>query len=194
MIARLVMIAALAGCALTSKAPPRELRYFAPSPVVATTPAATPVARAARVRLGRITASAHLRYPIEHRTSEVEITPYETLRWTELPDAYVRRSLSRALFEARPLEQAIGGSAATLDVEILAFEEVTRAGRSAGRVHLRYELRDDRRVLAHDRVVIERAAADPSIDQVVVAIGAAMEAATAELADRVATELTVAGP
>jgi ABC-type uncharacterized transport system auxiliary subunit len=191
MTARWVMLAALAGCALTSKAAPRELRYFAPSPVIATSPAAPPVAR---VRLGRITASGHLRYPIEHRTSDVEIAPYETLRWTELPDAYVRRSLSHALFEARPIDQVIAGAAATLDVEILAFEEVARAGQPAGRVHLRYELRDDRRVLAHGRVVIERPAGDPSIDEVVVAIGAAMDAATSELADRVAAELGAPAP
>lgn len=185
----LVALAALASCALTSKAPPREQRYFA---VTTPTGAAAVQAPGARLRLGRVTASAHLRYPIEHRTSEVEIAPYETLRWTELPDAYVRRSLAHALYEARPFEQATGGAAPALDVEILAFEEIARPGHRGGRVRLRYELHDDRRVVARGVVTIERDATGPSIDAVVPAIGSALDAATAELADRVGAAITPA--
>jgi cholesterol transport system auxiliary component len=123
------------------------------------------------------------------RASAVELSLSETLRWTEYPDAYVRRSLSRALFEARDLEQIVGGAAPTLEVEVFAFEEVRRGDRRAGRVALRYQLHDERAVLASGDVVIERAARGPEIELVVAAIGDAMAASTAELAERVARRI-----
>jgi uncharacterized lipoprotein YmbA len=169
----------LAGCALTSRAAPRELRYFTAE---APTPAATQTAPRAQLRLGRISASANLRYAIVRRTSAVEVTPYETLRWTELPDAYVRRALDRALFDERPLTQVVSGDAPTLEVEVIAFEETARHG---GLVTLRYELRDDRSVIARGTVSAERPAGSPAIEAVVEAIRAAMIAATEDLAGRV---------
>ncbi|MGE5180753.1 MAG: ABC-type transport auxiliary lipoprotein family protein [Acidobacteriota bacterium] len=184
------MLVVLAGCALTSKSAPIELRYFTPLPPA---PAAHPVVPGvahARLRLGRITPSAHLRYPIVHRDSPVELAPYETLRWSEPPDAYVRRALGRALFEARPIDQAIGGAAPTLDVEVVAFEEVRHEARHSGRVELRYVLHDERAVLARGVVAIERDAAGPAIEQVVAAISSALDAAVTQLADRVGAVLS----
>lgn len=178
----------LTACALASKSPPREIRYFSPERAEQqATPA--PAGAHARLRLGRVVAGANLRLAIVHRESAVELAPYETLRWTETPDAYVRRALVRALFDARGLEQAVGGEAPTLDVELVAFEEVARGTQRAGRVELRYQLRDDSRVLARGTIAIERPAAGATIDLVVPAIGAAMTAASDELAERVATEL-----
>ncbi len=185
------MLVVLAGCALTSKSEPVELRYFSPAPAVATvaTPAAPSTPRA-RLRLARVTASAHLRYSIVHRDSAVELAPYETLRWSEQPEAYVRRALTRALFETRPIDQAVGGAAPTLDVELVAFEEVRRELRHAGRVELRYVLHDERAVLARGVVAVERDAAGPAIEQVVAAIGSALDAAVGQLADRVSAVLS----
>ena len=74
----------------------------------------------------------------------------------------------------------------TLDVDVLSFEESRRAGRRFGRVVLGYQLRDDRRVIAHGTVEIERAAG-PRIEGVVAAIGDALDAAAAELARRLIT-------
>ena len=179
-------IAVLASCALTSKSAPVELRYFTPPAAAAERAPAPDVTSRARVRLGRVTPSAHLRYAIVHRESAVEVAPYETLRWTESPDAYVRRALSRALFEAHPLDQAVGGAAPTLDVEIVAFEQVHQ---TAGRVELRYVLHDDRAVIARGRIAIEQPAGGAAIEQVVAAIGAALDRASAELADRVVAAL-----
>ena len=178
----------LAACALTSKSAPREVRYFSPERADQQL-APAPAGAHARLRLGRVVAGAHLRLAIVHRESAVELAPYETLRWTEPPDAYVRRALVRALYDARGLEQAVGGDAPTLDVELVAFEEVARGTQRAGRVELRYQLRDDSRVLARGTIAIERPAAGPTMELVVPAIGAAMTAASEELAARVATEL-----
>ena len=187
---RAAWLAALAaGCALSSRSAPLEIRYFSPeAPAIPAAPAArtAPAAPRAPLRLGRITPSAHLRSRIVRRSSSVELDLSETLRWTEDPDAYVRRSLARALFEERGLEQIVGGAAPTLEVELIAFEAVHRADRRAGRVELRYLLHDDRAVLASGDVAVERAARGRAIELVVAAIGDAMAAATAELADRVA--------
>jgi cholesterol transport system auxiliary component len=176
----------LAGCALTQKAAPLELRYFAP-PTRATAERAR-VAPSTPLRLGHVTTSALLGTRIVHRDSAVESAPYETLRWTDEPDVYVRRSLARALFDAAPFEQAIDSEAPTLDVDVLAFEEVRRGASRLGRVELRYEVRDDKRVVAHGTIAIERAAG-AGIEGVVAAIGRALDDATSGLASRVADEV-----
>jgi uncharacterized lipoprotein YmbA len=172
----------LASCALTSRSAPLELRYFAPpTHPVAMGSNAAPVA----MRLGRITPSSLLRAKIVHRDSEVELVPYETMRWSEEPETYVRRALVRALFDTREFEQAVG-DAATLDVDVLSFEEARHDSRRFGRVVLQYQLRDDHRVVAHGTVEIERPAGT-GIEGAVTAIGAALDAAAAELAKRLAS-------
>jgi cholesterol transport system auxiliary component len=183
----------LTGCALFSKATPIETHYF--SPELPQGPGTTQARRfpwpgreAPRLRLGRITPSSYLREEIVHRASNVEVALYETRLWTERPEQYVRRALERALFERRGLEEAIGGPATTLDVELIAFEEV-RAPRHAGRVQLRYRLRDDRSVLDSGVVAVERGVAGPAFAAVVAAIGAALTEATSRLADRVVRQL-----
>jgi uncharacterized lipoprotein YmbA len=180
---RALALACVTACALTSKSTPRELRYFSPEAAVEAHRAAH--AAVARVRLGRITPADHLRGAIVHRDSTVELAPYETLRWSESPEVYVRRALSRSLFDARPLEQAIGGDAATLDVEIVSFEEVRRADKRSGRVELRYVLHDGRRVLDRGMVTAEHASGDPRIEAVVAEIGVALEDAAGQIGDRV---------
>lgn len=187
---RRTVIVLLAGCALTSKASPRELRYFAPpSHEPAGKQSAT--AAGAPVRLGRIVATSLLRTRILHRDSEVEVAPYATLRWTDEPEVYVRRALGRALFDSHGLEQATDPRAPTLDIDVLAFEETRHGLKRAGRVELRYQLYDEQRVIAHGTVAIERDAAQ-GIEGVVAAIGGALDAVSAEIASRVAAVIGVA--
>ena len=179
---------ALASCALTSKSAPLELRYFSPQTGLEPAAARTGPARA-RLRLGRLTTSAHLRYAIVHRDSAVESAPYQTLRWTETPDVYVRRSLVHELFDLRRVEQVLEGDAPALDVELVGFEEVVHGARHAGRVEVRYELHDDHRVIARGVAAVERAANGADIEHVVSAIASAMTAVTADVADRTMAEL-----
>lgn len=180
---------ALGGCALTSKATPMDVRYFTPETLDSPRPPRRPEPAIARLRLGHAGSSANLRYRIVHRESAVELEPYETLRWTENPEDYVRRSLTRALFEDQPLEQVVGGAAPALEVELVAFEESRRGERHVGRVQIRYQLHDERSVLASGVVTVERDASSGAIEAVVAAIGAAMEAACAELAGDVVVRL-----
>lgn len=180
---KILLAVILAGCALTSKAKPVEVRYFTPehaSPAQSSTPATH-----APLRLGRIGAASHLRGAIVHRDSRVELAPYETLRWSEAPDLYVRRAVSHELFETRGLVQAVSGDVPALDIDVLAFEEVRRGTACAGRVELQYVIRDDHRVLARGNVSVERTAANPTIEAVVAAIGDALQASSAELGTRV---------
>jgi ABC-type uncharacterized transport system auxiliary subunit len=177
----------LAGCALTSgPKPPQEIRYFTPEHAGRVETARRPTATL-RLRLDRISSADDLRLRILHRDSPIEVTPYETLRWTEEPEAFVRRALTRALFDDRPIEEVVSGAAPALEVEIVGFEEVTY--RQSGRVELRYELHDDRTTIARGTIAIERRARSGQIEAVVEAIRAALDAATNELADRVETAL-----
>ncbi|HEY4243216.1 MAG TPA: ABC-type transport auxiliary lipoprotein family protein [Kofleriaceae bacterium] len=171
-----IVCLATASCALAAKAPPRDLRFFAPpAPAARTFDGAT----CARVRLGRFTADADLRFALERRVSPVERAPSETLRWADPPEFYARRAIAAALF-ARPLEQAVSGPAFVLDVDVTAFEQ----DGGTGAVALHFELRDDRRTLARGDVrAVRPAAANPAA--LVTAIGAALDAASSELADRI---------
>lgn len=179
------LLCLLAGCWLTSSSAPVERRYFSPpSGERVTAPRAH-----VRLRLGRVSAAAHLRARIAHRRSAVELELSDTLRWTEAPADYVRRAVADALFGARGLDQAVTGEAPTLSIEVVAFEHVERAGQHFGRVQLRYAIDDDRDVWAEQVVTVERPARSGEIAVVVQAIGEALRVASLELADRVAERL-----
>jgi len=173
----LAMLVMVASCALTAKSEPRELRYFSPPIAEADAVAGVPCGR---VRLGRIVANDQLRLPIERRVSAVELVPYDSLRWTERPDVFARRAITRAVY-ARPVEQAVGGQGLVLDVELTGFEEVARGGRVA----LHYAVRDEIRVVATGTIEVERPARATTIEATVIAIGEALTAASDELAGRV---------
>jgi ABC-type uncharacterized transport system auxiliary subunit len=183
------MLALTASCTLMSKGTPIELRYFSPEATATARPPRATSAPVARLRIGRLTSSTNLRESIVHRESAVEVDAYDTLRWTENPEDYVRRSLSHALFDDGQLEQVVGGSAVTLDVELVAFEEARRDGHAIGRIQLVYRLHDERTVLTSGVVTMERNATSTDIAPVVIAIGAAMDAASAELAKDVIARL-----
>lgn len=171
----------LAGCALTRNAPPRELRHFTPASAIER-PAPVDT-RCGELTLGRVLGGSHLRYRIVRRTSPVEIELYDTLRWTERPDIYVRRALAYHLFERGALVETTGRGGLVLDVEVLAYEQVD----ARGRVELRYQLRDQDHVVTTGHVVSESRARTPTIEAVVTAIGKASDEATSELAGRIGT-------
>jgi cholesterol transport system auxiliary component len=176
----------IAGCAFLSKSSPVEVRYFSPESLVP--PTAREPTCSAGLRLGRFRRAEHLENRIAHRESAVELGLSDTRRWTEQPDDYVRRSLTRQLFEVRGLVQTTSGRDPTLDVEVLGFEEATIAGRHTGRVQLSYQLRGDS-AITRGELVKERPVQGTGFDAVVTAIGEAMTDATSELASRVATSL-----
>lgn len=175
----------LAGCALTSKASPLEIRYFTPD-VAGSLPtlsaAALQESDRPALRLGRLTSSDFLRSEIVYRVSAHEVATYEALRWTEYPEEYVRRSLVRVLWDSGRFVLAPSGPSAELDVDLLGFEELRRDDARAGRVQLAYRLRRGAEVLASDVITVEREAAGGDPPEVVAAIGSALDEAIARLA------------
>jgi cholesterol transport system auxiliary component len=172
-----------------NKSTPVEVRYFTPEAVDVRVASAETRDATAKLRLGRVGSSRYLRSRIVYRHAASELAEYDDRRWTEDPEAYLRRSLARALFEDHRVVQAVGGPAPVLDVELVTFEELRRGSARFGRVELTYVLHDDRDVLASGRVSTERPAASSEMSDVVAAISAALEATTSEVATVVTTRL-----
>ncbi len=175
------------GCALLSRGTVLPVRYFDPEPArVVPAGAPEPQGTGPAVRLGRVRGSPALRERIAHRDSLYEVGFYDERRWTERPEIYVRGAIERTLFEQRRFERATGGPAPTLDVDVLAFEEVRLPGEHAARVELRFRLESDSAVLGEATLRVEQAVTGDRFDDVVAAMSAALDEATDRLADRVA--------
>lgn len=141
------------GCALTSKAEVITPRYFSPEPVrTAHSPKST---GRLELRLGQVSAASHLDERMAYRVGGSEMGFYDDQRWTENPEAYLRRALERDLYEERGLSRIVAGDAPILDVELTAFEEL-RGQPSKARVAISFGLRDDRRAFVERTLELER--------------------------------------
>jgi cholesterol transport system auxiliary component len=189
-------VAALPACALLGKNPPLVPRYFtAEVEPKAPKSEALPLADQ-RLRLGRVQASAHLRERMAYRTSEEEIGYYNELRWTERPEAYLRRALSRSLFEVRGITRAVSGAAPTLDAELVSFEEI-KGDSHRVRVQVVMSLDDVLLGSVQSTVTVEREVAgtekeDPT--PVVQALAQALAQAVEQICDRVVARLAQLPP
>jgi cholesterol transport system auxiliary component len=160
----LVLLGSQPGCALTSKAEALSPRYF--NPQLAAAPPSPAAAQPLELRLGQVSSASHLDERISYRISAAEVGFYEDRRWTEIPEAFLRRALERELFEERRLTRVVSGVAPVLDVELTALEEV-RGKPARARVTLTVSLRDERRSLLERSVELEqpvsaRAGEDPA--------------------------------
>jgi len=178
-----LLIVAATGCgsALLDKAEPLNVRYF--TPTLATPTGGQGAVGAGSLRLGRVEASEHLRERIAFRASEHEVGFYEGFRWTEQPDAYFKRALSRELFESERFEHAVAGVAPTLEAELVAFEELRE--QDAVRVEARVLVHDGRRVAMETTVRIQ----EPRGEQGPVAIAAALSRALQKCVAQITTEV-----
>lgn len=207
----LVVLAAGAGCAFTSKGEPLTPRYFSPVPaaVPSTGDAAAPegardasandgasasdsVGAPLDLRIGRIEPAAYLEERISYRVDDAELAYYDDRRWTEPPEQLVRRALESQLFETQTFRRVVSGAAPTLDVEVASFEEV-RGETPRARLSLLVTLRDDRHALL-ERTVSREAplAAGADVDPgraLAKAMADALGRATREVARSVALEL-----
>lgn len=141
------------------------------------------------LKLLPVQSGAALRKRILHRVSPTEVDAYEDKRWTENPEEYLRRSLAHALFSEHPVVETVSGESPTLAVELVAFEELGTGTCRRGRVQLLYRLEEHGAVRTSGVVTIERPAKKDDIEDVVLAIGQAMDAASARLASVVAETL-----
>jgi cholesterol transport system auxiliary component len=149
----LLVCTAQPSCALTSKSDAMSPRYFNPR---LSQGAASPVAPSPfELRLGQVSSASHLDERISYRVSAAEVGFYDDRRWTEIPEAFIRRALERELFEQRKLSRVVSGVAPVLDVELTSFEEVRGTPRKA-RVTLAFSLRDERRSLLERSLELEQ--------------------------------------
>jgi len=190
-VASLAFLAVLPACALLTKSAPMEPRYFSPE-MGATNRVGSSPPSALELRLGHVNAGADLKDRMVRRDSTYEVVYYDERLWTEKPETYVRRALAQAIFDDRGVRQVLSGVATTLDVDVLAFEEVTKPVHVA-RVQLSYVLYDERLVRLSRSVAVERpvgdAKGDAAADAVVEALASAMSAAVDAVAIATTTEL-----
>jgi len=180
----------LVGCALTSKADAISPRYFSPQPQSALH--STKAVNAFELRLGAVTSAAHLDDRMAYRIGRSEMGFYDDQRWTENPEAYLRRALERDLFEERGLSRIVSGTAPILDVELTAFEEL-RGKPARVRVTLGFVLRDDRRSFAErtldlERPVVQQDGSDPA-QALAETLTATLSDAVRQLGDEVVAKL-----
>lgn len=162
----LLLVQMTSGCALLTKAEPLTARYFSAEPfdpyepgepgaVSAVEPAATPRAAAAReLKLGRVTSASYLRERLVFRDSAYELGFYEDRRWTEKPEAYLRRALLRALYDKGGFRHVVSGAGPTLDCELVELAEL-RAPAHIARARLDFVLYDPRSVLTEATVTVD---------------------------------------
>jgi cholesterol transport system auxiliary component len=187
----LLLLGLTPSCALLGKSDPITPRYFSPEGARAMRP--TPPAESGlELRLGRVSSDAFIRDRMIHRDSAYELGYYDERAWTEKPEMYVRRAVERELFDDQGIQRVVSGAATTLDVDLVAFEEV-RGPAHVGRVELAFVLYDDRTVRVSRTIVVDRPIADAKGDAlapaVVSAIGDALAAAVDAIASTVVTEL-----
>jgi uncharacterized lipoprotein YmbA len=182
-------------CALTSKSEVFSPRYFSPEPISGARSAK--LAEPLELRLGQVSAASHLDERIAYRVGGAEMGFYEDQRWTENPEAYLRRALERDLFENRGLSRIVAGGAPILDIELTAFEEL-RGQPTRARVAVAFSLRDDRRSFAERTLELERPVRDrPGTDaaqSLAQTLTATLDEAVRQVGDEVVKNLQMVRP
>jgi cholesterol transport system auxiliary component len=183
----------MGGCALLTKSEPFTPRFFSVEPQ--SVPSARPPAEGSgrlELRLGRVTSAAYLGERIVYRKSPSELAFYEDRRWTEKPEAYLRRSLVRAFFDDASFSHVVSGAGPQLDVDLVEFAELKGPGHVA-RVRAAFALYEARYVRAGGTVTAEvpvtAAKSDAEAEAVVTAMSQALDAAVAQIVEQVRSHL-----
>lgn len=181
------LLAGVLGCAgcLFNNAPPP--RYYAPPSALAAAddPPADAAAAARPVRLRRLRAASYLGEQIAWRGSDVERGLYEQRRWTEFPTRYVERALAQALDHTAGLRRVESGRVATLDVELVSFDEILAPAHEAD-VEIVASLNDADQAIVFQRTFVARR---PIPDADPAAAARAMGAALDDVAQQIATQV-----
>jgi len=188
---------ALSACALLSKAEPLVPRYFTPENGESQVAPATAARTTQRLRLGTVDSGSQLRERMMYRSATHELGYYADRRWSERPEAYLRRGLIRVLFEERGLFQVSSGSAPTLDAELIAFE-VLPSAQPKVRVQVVIALDDAAsgklsRTITVQQAVRSKGTSDDA-DAEVEALGAALQHCLTQVAEVVIDRLEITPP
>jgi ABC-type uncharacterized transport system auxiliary subunit len=180
-----VCLVVLGGCLFRSSDAPR---FFRPGSAIldAADDDLEPVAAAGiPIRLRGVRSGPFLRECIVWRVSEVEYGLYAQRRWTDLPAHYVERALRTRLRETPGLRLTDDPRAATLHVDVVAFDEVI-APTHAADVALAVLLEDRERGRLLARTMSARVGiADGDSASMATAMGQALDEVVTEVADAV---------
>ena len=183
------------GCALLSRGTPLKPHYYEPPPPQHAA-AAEPLPTCA-LQLGDVIAEDGLGRSIAFRRSPYEIGFYETRRWSESPENYLRRALERGLFEDARCRRVLADDGPTLDARLLTFEE-RRGQPPSARVAVHVIVHDGSRVLAeatfHAERSFEASDGDAAFDAFVAAVAHALDEVVAEVVGLVARASADAEP
>jgi ABC-type uncharacterized transport system auxiliary subunit len=186
----LVLLCA-SSCALTNKADPLNLRYFAPFGPELENGADQPAAGTAEptvVRIDRVDAAAHLTEAVAYRKSETEVAYYEDLRWTETPNVYLERAVGQALFGDGTLRRGLNAGTYSVEAVLEAFEEL-KYEQPRVRMVTRVWVANDSVVLRERRFSIEQAIAKDASRPAQAAVAVAFTRAIARTAELIRSEV-----
>jgi cholesterol transport system auxiliary component len=176
----------ISGCALLSKGTPANVRYFTPEHAPQAT--APSPATGMQLRLGRVTAGTDLGERIMYGDGKYQVSFYETRRWTEPPEKYVRDTLEHTLFDEAGFLHAVEGQAPTLNIEILSFMEVRNGQSHLARVALRGVLSTNVELFA-ETFAVDQPVQGLLFEDVVAAVSHALDLACRQVAARAANTL-----
>jgi ABC-type uncharacterized transport system auxiliary subunit len=168
------------GCALVSRGKTLDVHWYTPERIRPQV-SSTEMQATCELRLASVTSGADLGPRITFGDGLYRVGQYEGLRWTERPEHYVRRALGRKLFEEGSFRRMLTGRAATLDVELLDFEEVKNPTLHAARIAVRVIVASDH-VLTERTLLITAPVAGNSFDDFVATMGSALDKTADEVA------------
>ena len=174
-----------ASCALLGKNEPQLSRYYTPE--YGDAAKLVPARSDLQLRLGRVEGWSHLRERMATRRSTRELVFREDRRWTERPEIYLRNALSRALFEERGVVESLSSRGDSLDVELIAFEEIEQP--HVARMQAQLLLRDDRLGLLEETITVEQPVKGDDGQAVADAFSLALRAGVTQIADRVVARM-----
>jgi ABC-type uncharacterized transport system auxiliary subunit len=169
---RVIFWLSLSGCALLSKSEVVGRRFFTPEQ-----PAVAAVAgpRSLELQLGRVTSGDSLDERMQVRASASEVLSLDDRRWTERPEVYLQRALTRALFERGTWRSVLDGSAPSLEVELVEFASVVGPP-AVARVTVVVTVRHERVVSLQQTLSVDRPLSSSAPEAVAQALGKALEA------------------
>lgn len=188
LLGAVILAAAMPGCALLGKSDALVVRYFTPEttrPQLTSAPLTSPAPANLTLRFGRVSSGKHLRDRMVYRDTAWELGFYEDRRWTENPEVFVRHTLDMKLFERAGIQRVVSGAGPTLEVEVLAFDELRFPPARAGRVQLKIVVHDDHVVLLDETITVDKPVTSKSPEAAVAAISEALDAAGDQVAQRV---------
>jgi uncharacterized lipoprotein YmbA len=176
------------GCIFHDAPPPR---YYAPPSTLAGAddPVSVPSRSARPLRVRHVYAAAYLTEQMVWRSSDVEYGLYEQRRWTDVPSNYLKRTLVQALDRTGDVRRVEAGAVPTLDVELLAFDEVLGPTHEAAVAAVASLRAADQAAIFDRTFTARRAIAEGTPAAVARAMGAALDDVVEQIATQVAAQL-----